>query len=93
MNSFLRISLKCQVELKQHSASSLFDYDDALEFERNWFTISFKDQNGSYGACYDYNNNTVGCFKTDVAKKKYSKKLEEIAKLFDKYNFYKMSLE
>lgn len=73
--------------------SSLFDYDDALEFERNWFTISFKDQNGSYGACYDYNNNTVGCFKTDTAKKKYSKKLEEIAKLFDKYNFYKMSLE
>ena len=76
-----------------HYKSQQFDYDDAQDSNRNWFSMTFKDENGSYGACYDFNNNMVGCFKNDEVKKKYSKKLIEIACLFDKYNFYKISLE
>lgn len=75
-----------------HYRSPHFDYDDALDVSHNWFSMTFKDENGSYGACYDFNNDMVSCFKNDEAKKKYSKKLIEIAELFDKYNYYKISL-
>lgn len=67
--------------------SSTYDYDYAVDYGRNWFTVNFKDNNGVHSGCYDFDSKIVSCFKDKEYEDKYSKKIVEIGNLFDKYRF------